>query len=508
MDSLSSLKEIDNIEIANSVTLDIQNQSRNQKYKLINQLTVITQNIRSIYKNFDDLQVTLSRLTYDFDVLILTECRLHITKPVPYLTNYTSYQTQNLLNQNDGIVIYVHNKHKVLTSELRLSNASGLQLIMKKFAILGIYRSPSHLDACNFTDSLDEHLNSMSNYKNIYILGDINIDIITTPKETSQERRNRLHYLNVLSTHGLLPGHTLSTRDDSCLDHVFLKIDNIHNAASVSVLNTTVTDHNLLILNIAQSYKQSKIYKYKTVTNYEAAYSTLVSMDVTSLGAYKDPNIFANALIEKVRSVLLSNSKQIVISSCKIALKPWITPGIIRCIRLRNNMQMKLKNESHNLILKITFRRFRNFCSNLIRKQKILYNKNKIKKSVKNPSKLWPVINEVTQYKPSKIPNTDLLHIMPSPQASINNVNHFFINIGKKLAENILNIAPARKNIYVTCNHPSSFVLLDATLQEVDDVLMSLDWLASQMLLSAPLSHLYSRVETERKSIITGLYQF
>ena len=91
MDSLSSLKEIDNIEIANSVTLDIQNQSRNQTYKLRNQLTVKTQNISSIYKNFDDLQVTLSRLTYDFDVFILTECRLHITKPLPYLINYTSY---------------------------------------------------------------------------------------------------------------------------------------------------------------------------------------------------------------------------------------------------------------------------------------------------------------------------------------------------------------------------------------------------------------------------------
>ena len=124
---------------------------------------------------------------------------------------------------------------------------------MKNVAILGIYRSPSHLDAITFTGCLDEHLNdlrlSMSNYKNIYILGDINIDIITTPKETSQERRNRLHYLNVLSTHGLLPGHILSTRDDIYLYHVFLKIDNIHRAASAIVLTTTVTDHNLVILN-------------------------------------------------------------------------------------------------------------------------------------------------------------------------------------------------------------------------------------------------------------------
>ena len=69
--------------------------------------------IRSIYKNIDDLQVTLLQLTYDFDVLIFTECRLHIIKAVPYLINYTSYQTQNVLNQNDDVVIYVHNKHKV-----------------------------------------------------------------------------------------------------------------------------------------------------------------------------------------------------------------------------------------------------------------------------------------------------------------------------------------------------------------------------------------------------------
>lgn len=174
--------------------------------------------MRSIYKNFDDLQVTLSQLHLEVDIMILTECRLDSVKNIPVLNNYTSYQTAKNLNQNDGVVVYIRDHLQAEITELSLNNATGLQIVIADWCVLlAIYRSPSHLYADSFVDSLNTHLESISYYKNISIIGDINIDLIISEQEKSYERNNRLRYLNALSLHGILPGHMFCTREDPAL---------------------------------------------------------------------------------------------------------------------------------------------------------------------------------------------------------------------------------------------------------------------------------------------------
>lgn len=104
--SLFTIKEIDEAKNANSIKCDV-----NDLTKIMNvnksDLTILSQNIRSIRCNFDDLQVTLSCLSFDIDVLVLTECRLDSEKPIPFLCNYVTLASTNNLNQNDGVVVYV-----------------------------------------------------------------------------------------------------------------------------------------------------------------------------------------------------------------------------------------------------------------------------------------------------------------------------------------------------------------------------------------------------------------
>lgn len=77
--SLQTLHELDNINIARSVQCNI---SDIDKHININKddLTIISQNIRSIYHNFDDLLLSLSSFKFDTDIIILTECRLSSKK--------------------------------------------------------------------------------------------------------------------------------------------------------------------------------------------------------------------------------------------------------------------------------------------------------------------------------------------------------------------------------------------------------------------------------------------
>lgn len=52
---------------------------------VMNDSTILTQNIRSVYKNIEDLELNLYRFKVDVDVVILTKCRLKTGKPIPML---------------------------------------------------------------------------------------------------------------------------------------------------------------------------------------------------------------------------------------------------------------------------------------------------------------------------------------------------------------------------------------------------------------------------------------
>lgn len=475
MDSFDTLKEIDQIKLSDSLKCSIQElklKTDNSTHNLI----ISTQNIRSIYKNFDDLQLTLAQLKYEIDVLILTECQLNPDKNVPHLVNYTYFRTKHLINKCDGVVVYTKNKLSAKFKELNLINATGIELQISNYTILGIYRSPSFLNAGNFISSLNNHLENITPGKNILILGDINIDLIISPIETNQERTNRLNYLNMLSLHGLFSAHNLPTRRDGCLDHVILRLDAKNNTAFTAVLDTTITDHSLVLLSLENKYHQTLPQKYKTVVNYNNAYKSLINIDVSFFNIFNDPDTYAFALIEMVKTAILANTRNIIVSNSKRSLKPWITTGALRCIRLRNAIYQKLNSNPLNQILAITYKRYRTFCGNLIKKLKRKYNKDKIKASVHSPRALWSTINEITHYKPPKSRNGDLLSIKSSPQTSINYVNKYFISIGQTLAENIsTSFVPSVSGCTDNYNHLSSFVLLDTCHREVENTLMSLD---------------------------------
>lgn len=178
MDNIhTTINEIDKAQIATTVKCDIQDLTKFINiYK--NDFTIISQNIRSIYCNFDDFQATISHLKFDLDTLILTECRLSVDKPVPLLPNYTSLATKFNLNQNDGVVTYIKSNLKANMKEIKLKHASCIQINVFDHIILCIYRSPSNANACNFIDSLGTHLESIKAHRNIIITGDININFI------------------------------------------------------------------------------------------------------------------------------------------------------------------------------------------------------------------------------------------------------------------------------------------------------------------------------------------
>jgi hypothetical protein len=474
---LINLNEIDNIQIAQSRTCCIGDFLRQECIKS-SDFTIVSQNIRSIYKNFDDLLVTLTQFKFDTDVIALNECWIHQNKPLPQMLNYTCYSTTNHSNHCDGVVVYLKNTFKGDVKEINVEHVSCLQITASDLIVLCFYRSPANHNAEIFINSLNTHLDTLKTRKNIIITGDININLIQKWNETYQERTNRLLYLNMLAMHGLLPGHTLPTRDSNCIDHFILKLDRCKNSAFISVIDSTVTDHQMIFLKLSYTTTREHISpKTKTSFNIEGARKYLTDNNITDMIHYDNPVSLTNDLINILRQCILSNTITRSIPNKERLIKPWITVGIVRCIRNRNNMQAKLRSDPYNSILKITYKRYRNYCNGLIKKIKQKYERDQLLKNKNNQKSLWKTINNITYRNLQKTQNLELLKTSISPIQSVNLVNDYFINIGKRLAEDIISDTSSQNRTGLTTQNisqVSSFVLIETDPKEVYLTLMSL----------------------------------
>lgn len=471
---LSIIEDIDDSDIADSIECDPQDISKHVP-NLENSFSVVSQNIRSIYANFTNLQVTLSQLDFDPDIIILTECWLNPTKPIPTLPNYVSKCTLNNLNQNDGVVIFAKNYLNASFEVIALEHASCIQVDLVNTTILGIYRSPSNSNALNFINSLNKHLETLNLNRSVIISGDININLIPRSSEEHKDILNRENYLNMLSVHGILPGLLKPTRLGNCIDHIMLKIKNKTTKICTAVLNTSITDHNATVLLLFNHINTPTSKSLETV-NYKLAVTLLLQKNIENLLSSNDPNFVIDQLLTDLGDSINGSKTSKVIPSRRRIIKPWITPGLLRCIRNRNKMQLRLRADPDNVVLQVTFKRYRNYTNNIINKLKRHYEREMLEKNAGNAKDLWSTIKNLTNYKPPKTSDTDLLKCKSSPSESLDYINDFFTNIGKNLASKIYNHHRPNQSCHSASANIAActFALVDTDPEEVTRVIMSL----------------------------------
>lgn len=475
-DRLQTIHQIDNLAIARSVACDCNELSNHYKINK-SDLTVIAQNIRSIHCNFDDLLINLSVLAFDVDVIILTECRLNPDKPIPKLNKYYAFATTRHLNQSDGVVVYIKETLKSKVTEIILTHASGLQIDIFDQTILGIYRSPSNTNADCFVNSLSLHLISLQSRKNITITGDININILPLENEQHYDIKNRATYLDMLSGYGILPGHTIPTRQLKCIDHFMSRINRAKHSAFIAVLNTTITDHLTTFLSISELKNRQVAPKTTTKIDFEKSFKYLQQRNLSKLLICNNPNFITDSLIQELADSIREGTSSVIIPKSKRIIKPWITNGVLRCIRNRNKLQRESRNDPCNEIKKITFLRYRNHCNNLIKKLKRKYEKDLIESSINNNKLLWKNIKNLTFTNKAKNTNIELSNLKSTPLDSANFINNYFADIGNQVARNVHSTLNENKlNEYLSSlrSQPQSFVLLDTDDEEINHIIMNL----------------------------------
>lgn len=404
--------------------------------------TLLHNNIRSISKNFDNFQTMVHQINTTLDCIILSETwRIYDTN-LFYFEGYETIYNKGDLNQNDGVIVFLKNDYNYDTEIIKIHESMALKITIKmgvneKLILTCIYRSPA---SCvdEFNNHLKNYLETHTRNKHQHILvGDININILSDTEHSQT-------YLNILGEQDFHSCVNVYTRvqgeSKSCIDHLFVKNINKQPPLSV-VLESHVTDHYTILFqfemdNKVNNDKEEHFVRHINFKELKKKLSQLTWTDV-----YNCPNVetATNVFIEQLTYNVNMCTKQRVIKTIK--KKTWITSGLIKSIKRRDELYKKWQRDKENRTLLEDFKIYRNKLNNLIKQTKNAYYIDKINLNKKDPKQLWNTVNEV--YNKSK-KNIDIKEIKTEngivtmdKKTIANSFVNFFSNIGIKLASKI-----------------------------------------------------------------------
>lgn len=396
-----------------------------------NYLSMICVNIRSIFRNLDLLLAYISTIDMRIDVIVLTECWLQPNNPPPAIEHYCMSYTKNCLNQNDGVVAYVHEEIPATFVEPEISEGNCLVItIDKEYSIICSYRPPCFRNPSNYINSLELILQSVAT-QNIIFTGDINLDILP-----NNVNNNTNSYLDLMAMYGLVPGVNLPTRVNTCIDHIMVK--SCHPWKTI-VFEQQLTDHSPILLYINKTgISRKNIAHSKLSIKYHDLLDQLSKETWTDLYSMNDVNTAVELFVNRLCLYISKNTKTTRVPKNKRPLKPWITFGVVRSIRKRDKLYKEMKRDPENISIRKKYIDYRNVCNKIIKTLKRQYYQSRLDMHSRNIKEIWKTIKEACNFNQNKISAFDLLSNQPNPIDSLNQVNNFFISVGQKLSDVIL----------------------------------------------------------------------
>jgi hypothetical protein len=191
-------------------------------------IIILQQNIRSIRKNFDILLAEISIWKRYPDIILLTE--IWISEVESHLYQIPNYNLTFKTNEGyraGGIAVYIHTDINV--SECSSENFKTadllkikINILQNEFYILAAYRL--HLYSIEAFiiefESYLEHIENLYKPRNMFVMGDININILEQSNATID------NYKIVMANYGFecLINEPTRLVSGSCIDHVYARI--------------------------------------------------------------------------------------------------------------------------------------------------------------------------------------------------------------------------------------------------------------------------------------------
>jgi hypothetical protein len=354
-----------------------------------------------------------------------------------------------------------------------------------KLIIAVIYKHPgSSVQGLQyFTNELILRLKKINKEnKKCVILGDLNID--GTKMSMNEHVKN---FFETILDHHWVPTITLPTRitsnTASLIDHIIINEHLIKNATELESGNifSEISDHlpNFLVIkhdkmSTSKNRPMVRIFGEKNVLKFKEA---LINADWKEFYETNDAEK-ALEIFYKIYNSAFNKSFPLKILSRKRAKdKKWITAGIRKSIGTKDKLYQKsLLNPT---IANINnFKAYRNKLTTCIRTMENTYYHNKITEGNNSTKVLWETVGDIMN--PKKIKGKTLIEklivnkkVITDNQEIADELNNYFTNIGKKLADMHKNNGDFAK--YLKTPNKANFFLGPVTKQETAKIISKLN---------------------------------
>jgi hypothetical protein len=437
----------------------------------IGKISILSLNTQSLNAKFDKLQIIIKELkllNLEFSILCFQETWLtesSITE-IFNIDNYTAFHQGSSCSRHGGLSIYVINSLAVknCTHFNTFSTWEGLSLDIplhnnKSLTIFNIYRPPK---SNNNNQTLDTFINefqppllTITNHNSSTILtGDFNIDLLKLPIRDKYQ-----DFFDLLTGQNLLPLITLptrfATRSASLLDQIYIKQTMGSSIPQSGILFSQTSDHlaTFTCLDFLISHPKPKNLIKSTLNTTEARSDFVKDLEkikwenIFPHDLLSDPDSSYDAFINKVDTLHSKHfpTKLIKFDKYKHKKKDWITFGILRSIKFRDNLYRQLNQSPHDedihTTLKNNLKIYNSILNKMIRSAKQQFYKSEFSKYKSNTYKTWETINQVLNRSKlnKELPNHFNINgiKITDPQQIADDLNSFFTNIGPNLASSI-----------------------------------------------------------------------
>ncbi|CAH0563181.1 unnamed protein product [Brassicogethes aeneus] len=399
----------------------------------------------------------LINIIHDIDIIVLSETWEVVDVRNFSINNFQIVYSESKFNQNDGTIIYVKNSLNAHTEIVKIQQIYLLRTIVTinklTIGITACYR-PYASDKEKFIGDLKIFYENRLQCDVEVLTGDINIDLL------DQNEVKLIEYLNILYENNMFSYIDVPTRKKeklSLLDHFFIgtKNRNIDKQLCINsyVFEAGLTDHDIIFLNIKNNLLQNNAPKdnKKKITkiNFSTLLKDLEGEEWLNILQENNSENSFNNFINKINYYINKNKRIIYIQNNKnTKIKPWITMGLISCIRRRDYLKKQLrKHFTENKIQE--FKTYRNILNKLIFNTKNEYFQRKLLDAKNDYKKTWEVINQASNIKQTNNnAKIELVNIQGETilddKEKANYFNNFFITIGEKMAREIDHGCPVK----------------------------------------------------------------
>jgi hypothetical protein len=454
-------------------------------------LSIIHFNARSLPKNMNQWSVYLNSLKFKFNIIGVSETWLNNDNA--HLYTFDGYIHYNLTRENrrgGGVSLFIAEDLKVLSRhDLNVMNHFMEAIFVeipkecfqsKNNVIMAMIYRPPNTDLSSFNCKLAEILDTLKNeHKDIYLLGDFNINILESSSHVPTAE-----FIETIYSNSLFPLITKPTRlqgnSATLIDNIFY--NNLTQSEMINgILYTDISDHfpvfSIDFLKKKSStyteYDQSKSRVYSNI-NIDKFKDKLQQIDWSSIISSTNGKAAFSQFYEKF-CVLYDDSFPFAKNNRYCNRIKWLTVGLKKSIRIKNKLYLKYKKSKQNDDL-ILYKDYKKRLLQILRISERNHYHNLLEEHKNNVKKTWIVLKDIIGKKKSKCLQDKFNvgnNIITNKKQISEGFNDYFTNVGKSLEQNIAisDIDPIQ---YIHSSNPDSIFLSPVTETEVKNLLQHL----------------------------------